>query len=196
NPLLVGMLHGLTDRDEDLQPGPQSQPPPVAVLRDRVALDELHHEERLIGRRGAAVEDAGDVGVIHQGQRLTLGIEPGQDGPRIHTDLDQLESDLALDGLGLIGAVDGAHPAFAEDVSECVPTCDDPAGDEAFVAGVVGDARGPSVVASCPETSVAPALAASSIAPLGRWTAVASTVPTPTTVAGAWDPGRASDAEV
>ena len=88
-------------------------------------LDELHHEERLIGLRGAAVEDAGDVGVIHQGQRLTLGVEPGQHGPRIHADLDQLESDLALDGLGLIGAVNGAHPPFAEDVSERVPTRDD-----------------------------------------------------------------------
>ena len=143
NPLLVGVLHGLTDRDEQLQSGPQGKPPLVAVRRDRGALDELHHEERLIGLRGAAVEDAGDVGVIHQGQRLTLGVEPGQDGPRIHTDLDQLEGDLALDGLGLIGAVDGAHPAFAEDVSERVPTRDDPVRDEASVAGVVDDARWP-----------------------------------------------------
>ena len=101
DPLLVGVLHGLADRDEQLQPGPHREPLPVAVVGDRLALDQLHHEERLVGLGGAAVEDAGDVGVVHQGQRLPLGVEPGQDRPRVHADLDQLEGDLALDRLGL-----------------------------------------------------------------------------------------------
>ena len=134
--------------------------------------------------------------MIHQGQRLTLGVEPGQDGPRIHTDLDQLESDLALDGLGLIGAVNGAHPAFAEDVSERVPTRDDPVRDEASAAGVVGDARWPVDRGVLSGDAGGFSAAGPSIAPLCPWTPVASTVPTPATVAGAWDPGRVSDAEV
>ena len=87
----------------------------VAVVGDRHALDQLHDEERLAGRGGAAVVDAGDVRVVHQRQRLPLGVEPGQDGPRVHADLDQLQRHLPLDRLGLLGPVDGAHPSLAED---------------------------------------------------------------------------------
>ena len=155
DPLLVGMLHGLTDRDEQLQPGLQGKPLLVAVVRDRHALGRAPSRRTADCSRGAAVEDAGDVGVIHQGQRLTLGVEPGQDGARIHTDLDQLESDLALDRLDLIGAVDGAHPAFAEDVSERVPARDDPAREEASRRVSSAMFGGPSTVASCSGTPAA-----------------------------------------
>ena len=70
------------------------QPLAVAVLGDRLALDQLHHEERLTGLGGAAVVDAGDVGVVHQGERLPLGVEASEDRARVHADLDQLERDL------------------------------------------------------------------------------------------------------
>ena len=115
DPLLVGVLHGLADRDEQLQPGPDREPQAVAVLGDRLPAHQLHHEERLAGLGGAAVVDAGDVGVVHQGQRLPLGVEPGQHRPRVHPDLDQLERHLPLDRFGLIGPVDGAHAPLAED---------------------------------------------------------------------------------
>ena len=44
-------------------------------------LHQLHDEERLAGRGDAAVVDAGDVRVVHQRQRLPLGVEPGQHRP-------------------------------------------------------------------------------------------------------------------
>ena len=106
DPLLVGVLHGLADGDEQLQPGPDGKPMLVAVVGDRHAAHQLHHEERLAGRGRAAVVHAGDVRMVHQGQRLPLGIEPGQHGARVHADLDQLERHLPLDWLGLIGPVD------------------------------------------------------------------------------------------
>ena len=41
----------------------------VAVFRDRYPLDQFHHEVGMAGIGGAGIEYAGDVGVIHQGQR-------------------------------------------------------------------------------------------------------------------------------
>ena len=110
DPLLVSVLHRLADRDEQLQAGLDRQPFAVAVFGDRLAADQLHHEERLAGLGGAAVVDAGDVGVVHQGQRLPLGVEPGQHRARVHADPDQFERHLPLDRCGLIRPVDGAHP--------------------------------------------------------------------------------------
>ena len=74
----------------------------VAVSRDRHALHQLHHEERLAGIGRASVEDACDVGVIHQRQGLAFGIEASEDRARIHPDLDDLQRDLSLDRFGLV----------------------------------------------------------------------------------------------
>ena len=135
DPLLVGVLHGLADRDEQLQPGPDREPVLVAIVGDRHAADELHHEERLVRLRGAAVVDAGDVGMVHQGQRLAFGVEPGQHRARVHAGLDQLERHLPLDRLRLLGPVDGAHAPLAEDFEQRVPAGDDLARDESAGAG-------------------------------------------------------------
>ena len=57
DPLLVGVLHRLADRDEQLQPLPGRQLVLVAVLGDRHALDQLHDEVGPAGFGGAGVED-------------------------------------------------------------------------------------------------------------------------------------------
>ncbi len=75
---LMGMLHRLANGHEQLQPSPNRQPFAVAVIRDRQAVHQFHHKERLAGVGGASVVNAGDVRVIHQGQRLAFGVEPGQ----------------------------------------------------------------------------------------------------------------------
>ena len=54
-----------------------------------------------VGRPG--VEHLGDVRVVHQGQGLPLRLEPGQDLPRVHPRLDQLDGHLPADRLGLLG---------------------------------------------------------------------------------------------
>src|SRR5207247_8699377 len=48
----------------------------------------------LVGRAG--VEDLGDVGMIHQRQRLPLGFEAGDHLACVHPRLDDLQRDLAL----------------------------------------------------------------------------------------------------
>ena len=79
--LLVGVLDRLADGDEQLQPLPGREAVLVAVLGDRHALDQLHDEVRPAGAGGAGVEHPGDVGVVHQRQRLPLGLEAGDHLP-------------------------------------------------------------------------------------------------------------------
>ena len=99
DPLLVRVLHRLADRHEQLQPLARRQLIVVAVLGDRHALDQLHDEVRPAGLGGAGVEDPGDVGVVHQGQGLPLGLEPGDDLARVHARLDDLQRHPAADRL-------------------------------------------------------------------------------------------------
>ena len=77
--LLVGVLNRLADRDEQLQPLPRGELALITESGDRHALDQLHHEEGSAGFGRSRVQDLGDVGMIHQGQRLPLGLEAGQD---------------------------------------------------------------------------------------------------------------------
>jgi len=92
---LVRVLHPRADLQEQLQTLAVGQPVPVAVLGDRDTLDVLHHEVRPAVRRRARVEDLGDRRVVHQRQRLPLGLEAGHDLFRVHPLLDHLERDLA-----------------------------------------------------------------------------------------------------
>ncbi len=96
----------------------------VAVVGQGDPPDQLHDEERVprVGRAG--VEDPGDVGVVHDRQRLPLGVEPRQHGPRVHPRPDQLEGHLPPDRPDLLGEVDGAHAPLAELLAELVPVGD------------------------------------------------------------------------
>ena len=75
--------------------------------------------------RQAAVEHPGDVGMVHDGQGLPLLLEALEHGLGVHAGLDQLERDLALDRLGLLGDPDLAHAAFADLLDERVSAGDD-----------------------------------------------------------------------
>ena len=52
--------------------------------------------------------------MVHQGQRLTFGLETGDHVPRIHPRLDDLERHLAADRLVLFGDKDQPHAPFAD----------------------------------------------------------------------------------
>ena len=79
DPLLVGMLDRLADRDEQLEPIRGDSSLVVAELGERDALHKLHHEVRrtVLGRAG--IEQLGDIRVVHDRDRLPLGFEPRQD---------------------------------------------------------------------------------------------------------------------
>jgi hypothetical protein len=62
---------------------------------------------------GNGIEDAGNVGMVHEREDSPLGLEAGDYLARIHAELDDFEGDLAADGL--FGKVNDAHAALARD---------------------------------------------------------------------------------
>jgi hypothetical protein len=99
---------------------PRAQRVPVAVLRDRNAGDVLHDEVRPPVGGGAGVEHPGDIGVIHQGERLALGLEAGDDLLRVHAGLDHLHRNAAPERLGLLRQVHRAHAALPEQLDDVI----------------------------------------------------------------------------
>ena len=118
--LLMGVLHGLADIDEQLQPLTRAQPGLVAVLRDRHPADQLHHEVGTAGVRRAGIQHPGDIRMVHHRQGLPLGLEPGDHLLGVHARLDDLERHAAADRLGLLGDIDDAHAPFADLLQQLV----------------------------------------------------------------------------
>jgi hypothetical protein len=69
----------------------------------------------------------GDVGVIHQGQRLPLRLEAGDDLVRVHAGLEHLQGHLAAHRLLLLGHEDHTEATFADLLQQLVGA-DDRAG--------------------------------------------------------------------
>ena len=80
------MLHRAADRDDEAAAVVDGQAPPVAVRRERHAVHELHDEVRAPRLRRARVEHAGHAGVIHERERLALGLEATDDLGRVHAE--------------------------------------------------------------------------------------------------------------
>jgi hypothetical protein len=114
NAFLMSVLDRLADRHEQLQPLPRREPALIAEFRDWRPLDQFHDEEwPAVGGR-AGVEDAGNVRMIHQGERLPFRFEAGQHLTAVHARFDDLERDYPADRLVLLGHVDDAHAPFAD----------------------------------------------------------------------------------
>jgi hypothetical protein len=52
--------------------------------------------------------------VVHEGQRLAVGLEAGDDLAGVHAGLDQFQRNGAAEWLLLPGKVDNSHAAFAQ----------------------------------------------------------------------------------
>ena len=100
---------GKDDADEERRPEPGGH-----------RVSDVDDQQRGLrgGRRDPAVEHLRDVRVIHEGQRLTLGLEPGDDLPGVHPRLDELEGDPSPHGVGLLGQVDNAEATLPDLLEE------------------------------------------------------------------------------
>jgi hypothetical protein len=67
------------------------------------------------------VKNLRDVGMVHHGQRLPLGLEARYDLAAVHARFDDLEGDATFDRLSLFGHPHFAEPAFAELLQQRVP---------------------------------------------------------------------------
>jgi hypothetical protein len=55
--------------------------------------------------------------MVHQGQRLPLGLEPRDDLRGVHAQLDDLQRDLPVHRARLLGEPDFPHSAFAHQLA-------------------------------------------------------------------------------
>src|SRR5690349_11992648 len=85
----------------------------IAVFRDFDATHEFHHEIRVTGFSGAAIEYLRNAGMSHQSECLPFRLEPGDDTFGVHARLDDLHRDTPPDRLLLFGHVDNAAAPFA-----------------------------------------------------------------------------------
>jgi len=69
----------------------------VAELGDRHAADQFHYEVGTARGRLPAIQNPRNVRMLHQGQRLSLGLEAGDNPARVHSRLNDFECDLAVD---------------------------------------------------------------------------------------------------
>ena len=120
DPLLVRVLDGVANLDEQIQPLAGVEMVLVAVVGDFDAAHQFHDKVRPPGFRRARVQHPGDVRMIHHRQRLPLGLETGDDALGVHAQLDDLEGDPAQDRLLLLGHIDHAAAAFADFLQQLV----------------------------------------------------------------------------
>ena len=92
----------------------------VAILGDWNTGHVLHGEERptIVGDPRAVY--LRDVRMIHQRERLSLGLEAGNHLASVHPHLDDLQGHSSSEGPLLLRQVDDPHPALAERVEDLV----------------------------------------------------------------------------
>ena len=133
--VLVRVLHRCADFREHLESRRGVQAARLAVLVDRLPLDELHREVGQAVGRGAAVEQAADVGMVEAGEYLALVAEAADDRVGVHAALEHFERDAFLEGVvAADGKVDGAHAAASQFPDEAIRT-DSHAVDAAVLFG-------------------------------------------------------------
>jgi hypothetical protein len=100
---------GLAEHVDDLGPGPRADTQPVA---EGAALDVLHGDEDLVAVDAGLVH-ADDVRVLQAGHGLGLALQAFAGALAGGHRLEELEGDGAAE-LGVVGGVDDAHAAGAE----------------------------------------------------------------------------------
>jgi len=117
---LMRVLDGLADLDEEREAGGQGKGVCIAVVGDARAGHVIHDEKRPAGGGGPAIEDAGDVGMVHPGKGFPLDRETGHHRAGVQAELEDFQRDLAVDGFVLLGQKHDAKTALADLAQEAV----------------------------------------------------------------------------
>jgi hypothetical protein len=119
--LLVGVVHRLAHLLQKHQPLAATKEVAVAIVRNRNPRHVLHDEVRAAIEGGPSFIDSGDIGVIHQGQRLAFGFEARYRGASVAM-LQNLESNATANRLALLRQVDDSHSTFAKHADRVIRT--------------------------------------------------------------------------
>ena len=138
---LVRVINRPADWNQQADPRTNREVALVAIADDGSARDEFHDEERPAEFGRAAVKHRGDIRMIHHRQGLALRFEAGQDLARVHARFDQLDRDLAANGLRLLRQPDAPHPAGADVLEQRVASADDGAGLGLLLPRTISDDR-------------------------------------------------------
>src|SRR5262249_47274362 len=111
--LLVRMLDGLTDLHEQRQSLLSRQRMLIAVFGDFDTANQFPHKIRPAGPSGPRIKYLRDVGMVHQRERLSFGLEPGNDALGVHAWFDDLQSTPATNRLFLPSHENEAVSALA-----------------------------------------------------------------------------------
>src|SRR5690242_9396952 len=110
--LLMGMLDGFANPNEKAQSLVGRDVIFVAVLSNSEPANQLHYEERSPGPRGAGVENARDIRVIHECECLPFRFESCNHTAGVHPWLNNLKSDLTPDRLLLLCKIHDTATSF------------------------------------------------------------------------------------
>src|SRR5262249_31566115 len=121
NSLLMRMLDRVADLDEQFQTGGDWEGTPVAIVGDLNTLHQFHDKIGPPAVSCAGVEDVSDVGMVHQSQRLPLGLKACDHAFGVHSRLYDLECDTPADGLLLLRHEDDAASTLADLLQQLVP---------------------------------------------------------------------------
>ena len=129
--LLVRMLDGLANLDEQVETFAGAEIVLIAVIGDFDPAHQFHHEVGPARLRSSSIEDLGDVRMVHQRQRLPLCFKAGNDASGVHAQLDDLQGDAAANRFLLLRHIHDAAATLADFLEQFV-TPD-------LVAGFFGD---------------------------------------------------------
>jgi hypothetical protein len=112
--LLMRVLHPFASLNKEIESLADLELLLVAIFGNRQPGYVLHHKVGLALWRRSGVEYLGDGGMIHDRQRLPLGLEALQYGFVVHPGFDQLQSNLPPHRKDLICQPDLPHATFTE----------------------------------------------------------------------------------
>ena len=96
----------------------------VAEIGNPDPANQLHDEIGAARVGCPGIQDLRDVGVIHHGECLALGLEAGDDISGVHPQLDHLERDATSHRRFLVGYVNDATAAFPNLLAQLVAADD------------------------------------------------------------------------
>ena len=119
---LVRVLDGPANLNEQFEPFVGGQMVFVAIIGDLDAPHQFHDEERPARVRGARIQHFGDVGMVHQRQRLPLGFKSGDHIFGLHAQLDDLQRHPAANRRRLFSHIHHPAPPLADWLEQFVMT--------------------------------------------------------------------------
>src|SRR5437667_2918948 len=117
---LVRVLNRVANPYEKFEPLPNRELLPVAIIGNAKTFHIFHDEERPSGFRRPTIKDFGDVRMIHQRQGLPFSFKPRDHRPGIHSQLDDLKSDAAVDRFLLVRQINYSATAFADRLQKSI----------------------------------------------------------------------------